>query len=76
MTSPSRPPLYLVDDDEDVLDSLRYMLESCDERQLFCFTDGERFLTEINKRLAGQWYAPRLFSMPTRWLVSVLKHFV
>jgi pyruvate/2-oxoglutarate dehydrogenase complex dihydrolipoamide dehydrogenase (E3) component len=31
---------------------------------------------EINKRLAGQWYAPRLFSKPARWLVSVLKHFV
>jgi pyruvate/2-oxoglutarate dehydrogenase complex dihydrolipoamide dehydrogenase (E3) component len=31
---------------------------------------------EINKRLAGQWYAPRLFSKPTRWLVSVLKLFV
>ena len=32
--------------------------------------------SEINKRLAGQWYSPRLFSKPTRWLVSVLKHFV
>ena len=31
---------------------------------------------EINKRLAGQWYAPRLFSNPARWLVSVLKRFV
>lgn len=31
---------------------------------------------EINKRLAGQWYAPRLFSKPTRWLVAVIKHFV
>ncbi|WP_323932607.1 response regulator transcription factor [Aeromonas caviae] len=48
MPTPARPPLYLVDDDEAVLDSLRYMLESCDERQLFCFTDGERFLTEID----------------------------
>jgi two-component system response regulator TtrR len=27
-----------------VLDSLRFMLESCDERQLFSFSDGERFL--------------------------------
>jgi pyruvate/2-oxoglutarate dehydrogenase complex dihydrolipoamide dehydrogenase (E3) component len=29
---------------------------------------------EINKRLAGQWYAPALFSGRTRRLVSVLKH--
>jgi len=28
---------------------------------------------EISKRLAGQWYAPALFSPMTRWLVSVLK---
>lgn len=48
MTSPSRPPLYLVDDDEAVLDSLRFMLESCDERQLFSFADGERFLAEVD----------------------------
>ena len=48
MTFPSRPPLYLVDDDEAVLDSLRYMLESCDERQLFSFSDGERFLAEVD----------------------------
>ncbi|WP_152607680.1 response regulator transcription factor, partial [Aeromonas hydrophila] len=43
-----RPPLYLVDDDEAVLDSLRFMLESCDERQLFSFADGERFLAEVD----------------------------
>lgn len=48
MTFPSRPPLYLVDDDEAVLDSLRFMLESCDERQLFSFSDGERFLAEVD----------------------------
>ena len=48
MTSPARPPLYLVDDDEAVLDSLRFMLESCDERQLFSFSDGERFLAEVD----------------------------
>ncbi len=48
MPTPARPPLYLVDDDEAVLDSLRYMLESCDERQLFSFTDGERFLAEVD----------------------------
>ena len=48
MTSPARPPLYLVDDDEAVLDSLRFMLESCDERQLFSFADGERFLAEVD----------------------------
>lgn len=48
MPTPARPPLYLVDDDEAVLDSLRFMLESCDERQLFSFADGERFLTEVD----------------------------
>jgi pyruvate/2-oxoglutarate dehydrogenase complex dihydrolipoamide dehydrogenase (E3) component len=31
---------------------------------------------EIDKRLAGQWYAPALFSRRTRFLVSILKHFV
>ena len=31
---------------------------------------------EINKRLAGQWYTPALFSDRTRRLVSVLKHFI
>ena len=46
-----RPPLYLVDDDEAVLDSLRFMLESCDERQLRCFAGGERFLEEVDLRL-------------------------
>ncbi|MDM5084681.1 response regulator [Aeromonas rivipollensis] len=46
-----RPPLYLVDDDEAVLDSLRFMLESCDERQLRCFADGERFMEEVDLRL-------------------------
>jgi pyruvate/2-oxoglutarate dehydrogenase complex dihydrolipoamide dehydrogenase (E3) component len=30
---------------------------------------------EINKRLAGQWYTPTLFSPRTRLLVSLLKHF-
>ncbi len=48
MPTPARPPLYLVDDDEAVLDSLRFMLESCDERQLFSFSDGERFLAEVD----------------------------
>ena len=51
MQSTDRPPLYLVDDDEAVLDSLRFMLESCDERQLRCFADGERFLEEVDLRL-------------------------
>ncbi|WP_423055896.1 response regulator, partial [Aeromonas hydrophila] len=46
--TPTPPPLYLVDDDEAVLDSLRFMLESCDERQLFSFADGERFLAEVD----------------------------
>ena len=31
---------------------------------------------EINKRLAGQWYAPALFSSRTQLLVSMLKYFV
>ncbi|AUZ74037.1 MULTISPECIES: response regulator transcription factor [Aeromonas] len=48
MPPPARPPLYLVDDDEAVLDSLRFMLESCDERPLFSFADGERFLAEVD----------------------------
>lgn len=48
MPPPARPPLYLVDDDEAVLDSLRFMLESCDERQLLSFSDGERFLAEVD----------------------------
>lgn len=51
MQSTDRPPLYLVDDDEAVLDSLRFMLESCDERPLHCFADGERFLAEVDLRL-------------------------
>ncbi|HDX8382688.1 TPA: response regulator transcription factor, partial [Aeromonas hydrophila] len=34
--------------DEAVLDSLRFMLESCDERPLFSFADGERFLAEVD----------------------------
>lgn len=51
MQSTDRPPLYLVDDDQAVLDSLRFMLESCDERQLRCFADGERFLEEVDLRL-------------------------
>ena len=51
MQSIDRPPLYLVDDDQAVLDSLRFMLESCDERQLRCFADGERFLEEVDLRL-------------------------
>ena len=51
MQSTDRPPLYLVDDDEAVLDSLRFMLESCDERQLRCFAGGERFLEEVDLRL-------------------------
>ena len=48
MPHSARPPLYLVDDDEAVLDSLRFMLESCDERQLLGFSDGERFLAEVD----------------------------
>ncbi|MNK71417.1 Tetrathionate response regulatory protein TtrR [compost metagenome] len=51
MQPTDRPPLYLVDDDQAVLDSLRFMLESCDERQLRCFADGERFLEEVDLRL-------------------------
>lgn len=51
MQSSDRPPLYLIDDDQAVLDSLRFMLESCDERQLRCFADGERFLEEVDLRL-------------------------
>ena len=51
MQSTDRPPLYLVDDDQAVLDSLRVMLESCDERPLHCFADGERFLAEVDLRL-------------------------
>ena len=39
-------PLYLVDDDRAVLDSLGFMLESCD-LVLTCFDDGERFLAEV-----------------------------
>jgi pyruvate/2-oxoglutarate dehydrogenase complex dihydrolipoamide dehydrogenase (E3) component len=31
---------------------------------------------EINKRLAGQWYTPALFSDRTRRLVWLLKHFI
>ena len=31
---------------------------------------------EINKRLAGQWYAPALFSSRARFLVSLLKHLI
>ena len=31
---------------------------------------------EINKRLAGQWYAPALFSDRTRRLARVLRHFI
>ncbi len=31
-----------------MLDSLRFMLESCDERPLFSFADGERFLAEVD----------------------------
>lgn len=48
MQPTDRPPLYLVDDDQAVLDSLRFMLESCDERQLRCFAGGERFLEEVD----------------------------
>ena len=51
MQPTDRPPLYLVDDDQAVLDSLRFMLESCDARQLRCFADGERFLEEVDLRL-------------------------
>lgn len=45
-----RLPLYLVDDDQAVLDSLGFMLESCD-LALTCFDDGERFLAEVNLSL-------------------------
>jgi hypothetical protein len=31
---------------------------------------------EINKRLAGLWYTPALFSNRTRRLVSALKHII
>ncbi|MGY3943974.1 response regulator transcription factor [Aeromonas tecta] len=46
MPSPPQLPLYLVDDDRAVLDSLGFMLESCD-LALSCFDDGERFLAEV-----------------------------
>ena len=39
-------PLYLVDDDRAVLDSLGFMLESCDIA-VRGFDDGERFLAEV-----------------------------
>jgi len=45
-------PLYLVDDDEAVLDSLRFMLESC-TMTLHCFSDGERFLAETDLGTPG-----------------------
>ncbi|USV56844.1 response regulator transcription factor [Aeromonas encheleia] len=47
MPSQAQPPLYLVDDDRAVLDSLRFMLESCDLR-VSCFTGGEAFLSDID----------------------------
>lgn len=46
MALTARLPLYLVDDDQAVLDSLRFMLESCDLAPS-CFADGERFLAEV-----------------------------
>lgn len=39
-------PLYLVDDDQAVLNSLSFMLESCDIA-VRSFDDGERFLAEV-----------------------------
>lgn len=47
MPSQAQLPLYLVDDDRAVLDSLRFMLESCDLR-VSCFTGGEAFLSDID----------------------------
>ncbi|MGY3931035.1 transcriptional regulatory protein FixJ [Aeromonas encheleia] len=47
MPTQAQPPLYLVDDDRAVLDSLRFMLESCDLR-VSCFTGGEAFLRDID----------------------------
>ncbi|MGK4475459.1 response regulator transcription factor [Aeromonas molluscorum] len=47
MPTTARLPLYLVDDDQAVLDSLRFMLESCD-RAVSCFADGEHFLSEVD----------------------------
>ena len=32
-------------------------------------------LGEINKRIAGSYYTPSLFSRPTRLLVSLLRQF-
>lgn len=49
MPSPSRLPLYLVDDDLGVLDALRFMLEGCDFAPI-CFDDGARFLAEVDVR--------------------------
>ncbi|MBV7597420.1 response regulator transcription factor [Aeromonas sp. sia0103] len=47
MPTQAQLPLYLVDDDRAVLDSLRFMLESCDLR-VSCFTGGEAFLSNID----------------------------
>lgn len=50
MPTTDRLPLYLVDDDRAVLDSLGFMLESCD-LAVRGFVDGERFLAEVDLRL-------------------------
>ncbi|MGL5038662.1 MAG: response regulator transcription factor [Aeromonas sp.] len=45
-------PLYLVDDDKAVLDSLRFMLESY-ALSLHCFSDGEQFLAKSDLSAPG-----------------------
>ncbi|MGO2405283.1 MAG: response regulator transcription factor [Vibrio litoralis] len=45
-------PIYLVDDDESVLDSLAFLLQEFDY-QVHCFSDGESFLQQAKLDQAG-----------------------
>ena len=45
-------PIYLVDDDESVLDSLAFLLQEFDY-QVQCFSDGEHFLQQAKLDQAG-----------------------
>lgn len=45
-------PIYLVDDDESVLDSLAFLLQEFDY-QVQCFSDGESFLKQAKLEQAG-----------------------
>ncbi|WP_417880416.1 response regulator transcription factor [Vibrio sp.] len=45
-------PIYLVDDDESVLDSLAFLLQEFDY-QVLCFSDGESFLQQAKLDQAG-----------------------